>query len=102
MSAVKEQELKTVQAELNKQPKYKINIQSTQTDSSVVELTLNGYRYEIMRDHDVVVPQSVKEVLDNAVVDGMRYDEAQGKNVPHVYKRYNFSSSPVLPAQQGK
>lgn len=100
--AVMEQDLKTVKAELNKQPKFKINIHSTKDEQGPVDITVNGHNYHILRDNDVTVPESVLEVLNNAVVAGMRFDEAQGRAVPHNYKRFSFSSSPTTQVSQGK
>lgn len=95
MAQVLDQELKAVQADLRKQPKFKINIQSTGPESGPVDITINGHNYHILRDHDVVVPLAVVETLKNAMIEGMRFDEAQGKNIPHRYARYPFTSEPV-------
>lgn len=51
---------------LKAQKKYKIMIPSTEKDSSPVFLGVNGWTFLVKRDEVVELPESVKELLDNA------------------------------------
>lgn len=54
--------------ELEKQPKVKIRIPSTETEKDDVTVGINGYTYQIKRDTEVLVPRSVAQVLEDAKI----------------------------------
>ncbi len=51
---------------LKKQKHYKISIPSTETQKDPIHVAINGYAYNIPRDTEVSLPESVIEVLKNA------------------------------------
>ena len=51
---------------LKKQRHYKISIPSTETQKDPIHVAINGYAYNIPRDTEVSLPESVIEVLRNA------------------------------------
>lgn len=51
---------------LQREPKVRVMIASTETEKQPVDVAINGYTYRIARDNEVEVPESVLEVLRNA------------------------------------
>lgn len=77
---------------------YKLTIFPTsENDRGDVFIGVNGYAYTIQRGKEVVVPQAVVDVLNNAVITTMRYfpDEPGKKPEPMQIHNYPFSAVPV-------
>ncbi|MGD8913114.1 MAG: hypothetical protein PVI97_19900 [Candidatus Thiodiazotropha sp.] len=81
---------------LKKQSQYKVRIFPSEGDdgSHPVKLSINGYAYLIPRDKESIVPESVVNILKNAVVTQFYYDEENNIRSRDV-RRYNFESRPV-------
>jgi len=82
---------------LNKQKKYKIMIPSTERERDPVQVSINGYAYNIPRDKEVAVPQSVLEVLNNAshtvyTIKKRAEGEEGNELVPQEVRRFPYQS----------
>jgi hypothetical protein len=64
-----------VKAQLDAQPKVEINIAKTADNEGDVAIGINGHTYLIKRGEWVKVPQSVFEVLENAVMEHFKQVE---------------------------
>lgn len=75
--------------------RYKIMIHAQESDPSpFIKVSINGKMYQIYRDQEVVVPEEVKHVLDNAVMTVFQRvgNVMEERNV----RRYPFSVLEVL------
>jgi hypothetical protein len=82
---------------LKGQKLIKIRIPSTETQKDPVPVGVNGYTYLIKRDHTVEVPESVVEVLNNAVATLYDQKEREDGNegmelVPYDALRFPFQT----------
>lgn len=81
---------------LNKQKRHKIMIPSTERDKEPVQVSINGYAYNIPRDKEVEVPQGVLEVLNNAsytVFTVKKREEGEGNElVGQEVRRFAYQS----------
>ena len=60
-----------------------------------VPVSINGYAYNIKRNHEVVVPETVISVLKDAVMTLFERDEKTGEIRERTIKRFAFSCEPV-------
>lgn len=84
-----------VKKELQRQKKVRILIPSTETQRDDVSVAVNGYAYNIKRDAEVEVPESVVEVLKNArtttYIQRKREDGGEGNElIPQHSPRFAF------------
>jgi hypothetical protein len=77
-------------AELKQQPKIKIKISNSEGPGGRddVPVGVNGYVYQIKREHVVAVPKAVVEVLRNARVTNMEL-QVDGSMIETDYPRFN-------------
>lgn len=68
--------------------KYKIRIPSTENETGDVYLAVNGKGYLIQRDQDVEITETLKELLDNSVINTVR--RRDGKMVPVRIQRFPY------------
>jgi hypothetical protein len=90
--------LKEVERELRAQKKIKIMIPSTETQHEPVPVQINGYAFLIERDKEVLVPESVVEVLRNAqftTYKQIKREDGEGNQmIPLTSLRFAFQILP--------
>jgi uncharacterized membrane protein YqiK len=90
--------------DLRAQKKYVLTINSTETEKSPVQLGINGVAYSIRRDEECLVPKSVINVLECAVVKNAMQQEVEGRIVTRFVatKRYSFNYREATPEDESK
>lgn len=75
--------------------KLKVVIYSDQNDKGAVDLSVNGYNIRIQRDQEVIIDEVYVEVLKNAVIETMQWN--QDTNTSHMSRRmvYPFQATEV-------
>lgn len=78
--------------------KYRVTIYGDQNDKGPVDLSIMGYNIRIKRDEEVIIDEAYVEVLKNAVIETMQWD--QDTNTSHMTRRmvYPFQATEVSPA----
>lgn len=82
--------VKTAKAKAPKMYKVTIDSDDTAEGKSDVFIGLNFHSYQIKRDHEVIGPEGVVEILRNTVANTI-----DGNKNPAKVHRFNFKSEPV-------
>lgn len=89
----------TAAENLRRQNKVELTIASTESDSSPVMVSVNGYAYRIVRDTPVEVPEAIANALKDAVyqkpVAVADPKTGQMKTTFKTVPRFSFTVAPV-------
>lgn len=92
-----EQSIEDTRDLLKKQKHYLIKIPSTETQKEAVQVSINGYAFNLPRDKEVEVPQAVLNVLNDAVVtyyELLNREQGEGMEmVEHQTQRFPYQTS---------
>jgi hypothetical protein len=74
---------------------YRLTIHATENDRGRVPVTINGYKFDMERDIEHVVPEEVVDVLRNSKINTVRYNPQTRRNEPATIMTYPIDAQRI-------